>query len=136
MIRPVSRSLAAFSAATLLASAPAAAAVKAAPPVYSPWVAFSALASTPSSQALCGVSSAAAAGAAVQGASGCVFPVTDAPDAAPVAEAAPVAVPAAVTAGGGVGILPLLLGLAALAGAAALLLAGDDDGDTQISISP
>jgi len=45
-----------------------------------------------------------------------------------------------VAAGGGIGVLPLLLGLAALAGVAALLLGrgGDDDDDDIVArpISP
>jgi hypothetical protein len=124
--------------AALLASAPAAAATRAAPvAAYSPWAALSAFAAPASSQALCGAAAAVAAGAAAaQGASGCVFPTIDAPVAPPVAETAPLGTPAAVVAGGGIGILPLLAGLAALGGVAALLLSnGDNDGD-QISVSP
>ena len=64
-----------------------------------------------------------------------MFPTLDAaPVAAPVSEVAPVVAPAAV-AGGGVAVLPLLLGLAVLGGVSALLL-GNDEGQTQISISP
>lgn len=134
-VRPSSL-VAAFCSASLLATAPASAASRTIQPAYSPWAALSAFASPASSQALCGAAGAAAAGAAAaQGATGCLFPVVDAPVAAPVAETAPLPTPAAVTAGGGIGILPLLLGLAALGGAAALLLA-NGDGQDQISVSP
>lgn len=137
MISRSSKLVAAFGGASLLMAAPATAAARAAPSVdYSPWAALSAFAAPASSQALCGAAAAAAAGAAIQGAPGCVFPAVDAPVPPPVAEAAPLATPAAVVAGGGIGILPLLAGLAALGGLAALLLSnGDNDGD-QISISP
>jgi hypothetical protein len=115
MISGRSEILAAFCGASLLIAAPATAA---------------------SSQALCGAAAAAAAGAAVQGASGCVFPAADAPVAAPVAETAPLGTPAAVAAGGGIGVLPLLAGLAALGGVAALLLSNGNNGPDQISVSP
>lgn len=125
------------SAATFLVSAPAVAAAQAQSADYSPWASLAAFASPASSQALCGAaaSSAAATAAAQAGAPGCVFPTVDAPVAAPVAETAPLATPAAVGAGAGVGVLPLLLGLAAIGGLAALLLS-NGDGSTQISISP
>ena len=128
------------SAASLLVSAPAAAAVQTQTAAYSPWAALSAFAAPASSQALCGaaatVAASAAASASAQQASslGCVLPVLDAPVAPPVAETASLA-PAAVVARGGIGILPLLLGLAALGGLAALLL-GNGNGQDQISISP
>lgn len=125
-------------AATMLVSGPAAAAVQSQSAAYSPWAALSAFAAPASSQALCGAAAASAAGAAVSaqaGTPGCVFPTLDAPVAAPVAETAPIATPAAVAAGGGVGILPLLVGLAALGGLAALLLSNGDS-QTQISVSP
>lgn len=136
MFSLLSRTLVAISAASLLAAAPATAAVKASQPVVTPWIAYSALAAPASSQALCGLSAAAAAGAAAQGATGCVFPTLDAPVVPPPANAAPIAAPATVAAGGSIGVLPLLFGLLAFGGVAALLLAGEDDGDTQISISP
>jgi hypothetical protein len=132
-----SRIVAAICGASLLIAAPATAATQvASAPAYSPWAALSAFAAPASSQALCGAAAAAAAGAAVQGASGCVFPAVDAPVAAPVAETAPLGTPAAVVAGGGIGILPLLAGLAALGGVAALLLSNGDNGPDQISVSP
>lgn len=138
MISIRSKMIATFCSASMLAAAPAAAAARAAP-VYdvSPWILMSATAGPASSQALCGaaVAAAAANAAAQAGTPGCVFPTVDAPAPVPVAENAPIGTPAAVAAGGGVGILPLLLGLAALGGLAALLLS-NGDGGTQISISP
>ncbi len=125
------------SAATFLVSAPAAAASRVQSANYSPWASLAAFASPASSQALCGAAAASAAASATAqaGTPGCVFPTLDAPVAPPVAEAAPVAAPVATAAGAGVGVFPLLLGLAALGGLAALLLANDGNG-TQISIQP
>jgi hypothetical protein len=125
------------SAATFLISGPAAAAARAPAAAYSPWASLSAFASPVSSQALCGAAASAAAGAAAAaqaGTPGCVFPAVDAPVPAPVSQTAPLGTPAAAVAGGGVGILPLLLGLAALGGVAALLLS-NGEGGTQIAIS-
>jgi hypothetical protein len=130
------RFLVVTSAASLLFSAPAAARTQM--PAYSPWAALSAFAAPASSQALCGVAAAtaAAAAASVQGGNpGCVFPALDAPVTPPVAETAPLGTPAAIVAGGGIGVLPLLLGLAALGGLAALLI-GNGGGQDQISVSP
>nr|WP_314445201.1 hypothetical protein [uncultured Sphingomonas sp.] len=134
----IKQSVAAFGCASLLMAAPASAAARITPDaVYSPWAALSAFASPSASQALCGSAvAAAAAGAAAQAATGCVLPAIDAPVAPPVAEAVPVGTPAAAAVGGGVGVLPLLLGLATLGGLAALLLSNNDEGGTQISISP
>ena len=75
------------------------------------------------------VSAAAVAQATQQG---CVLPVVD----APVAQIAPPPPPvmAAPAEGGGIGILPILLGVAALAGLLLLLKGGgDDDGEGSIS---
>ena len=123
-------------AATMLVSGPAAGAARTQTAAYSPWAALSAFAAPASSQALCGAAAASAVASAAQaGTPGCVFPTVDAPVAAPVAETAPLATPAAVVAGGGIGILPLLVGLAALGGLAALLLS-NGEGQSQISVSP
>ena len=97
------------------------------------------IASASSQAAVCtaGAASAAAAGAAaaaqVPAQPGCVLPVVDAAP-TPVAEAPPPAVyvPQA-EARGGIGILPLLLGLAAVAGLAWLLLDDDDEGEGALS---
>ncbi|WP_300974242.1 hypothetical protein [Sphingomonas sp. LHG3406-1] len=122
-------------AATMMVSAPAAAAVQARTAAYSPWAALSAFASPASSQALCGAAAATAAGtAATQSASGCVLPATDAAPAAAPESAAPAVVG---TAGANsFSILPLLFGLAVLGGAAALAFGSDEDGGDVIAISP
>ena len=116
-------------AISIMASGPAAAASATAQPVasvLSPWVALSALGGTASSTALC-ASAVAGSSAATQGqAPGCVLPLVDALP--PVVESVPMAAPVAVASGGGLGFLPLLLGLAAAAGAIALLLSNSEDG--------
>ena len=125
--------IAAVGCVGLLASGPAVAASSAAASTnYSPWASLSAFASPVSSQALCG---AAAASAATQAAPGCVLPAVD-PAPVPVVQETPVAVPVAASGGGGIGVLPLLLGLAALAGLAALLLGNNDDDDDDIVARP
>jgi hypothetical protein len=130
------------SAASLLVSGPAVAAARTQTVDYSPWAALSAFAAPASSQALCGAAAASAAASAVaataaqSGTPGCVFPTLDAPVPPPVAETAPLATPAAAVAGAGIGILPLLAGLAALGGLAALLLSNGDGGQDRISVSP
>lgn len=125
------------SAASFAVAGPAAAASRTPTAAYSPWAALSAFAAPASSQALCGSAAAAAVSASAQGVgNGCVLPAVDAPVAPPVAETAPLGTPAAVVAGGGVGILPLLLGLAALGGIAALILGNGNNDNDQISVSP
>ncbi|HEU4810016.1 MAG TPA: hypothetical protein VFS69_05090 [Sphingomicrobium sp.] len=122
--------LAAGAAALLSSQAVYAAPVSA----IDPLVSLSALAGSASRAAVCAGSTAAtaAASAAAQAAPapGCVLPVNAAPPPPPVAEAPPPVVP--VETGAGIGTWPLLLGLAAVAGIAALLLLNDDDdnGDT------
>jgi hypothetical protein len=137
------RALTSFTACTgalaLLASAPAAAAARTVTaPSYSPWAALSAVASPASSQALCGSAAAGAAVAAAQAgaAPGCVLPAVDAPPVVNPPPAGPLGTPAATVAGGGIGLVPLLLGLAALGGLAALLLAGGGNDNDEIGISP
>ncbi|WP_300974422.1 hypothetical protein [Sphingomonas sp. LHG3406-1] len=130
-----------LSCASLLASAPAAAAARVPQAAsYSPWAALSAFASPASSQALCGSSAAGAAASmaanAAQGAPGCVLPATDAPVPPPQAEAAPLGAPAPIATGNGFAILPLLAGLAVVGGLAALLLSNDEDEGDLIAISP
>ena len=123
-------------AVTFVASAPAAAAVQAQQSTsYSPWAALSALAAPASSQALCGAAASTAATAAQSGTPGCVLPATDAP--APVAPAH-AAVPVAETGTtAGLGVIPLIAGLAVLAGAVALLLGKNgNDSITARPISP
>jgi len=64
---------------------------------------------------------------------GGALPAPDAP--APVAVGEPAPPPPVVATGGGLGIIPLIAGLAVLGGLAALLLSKDKDND-QIAISP
>lgn len=129
---------AAFAAVSLLASSAAAAA----PRSIDPLVALSVFGTSESRAAVCAAGAAqaaAAAGAAVAQAAagpGCVLPVVDAPVVAAPAPPAEVAVaPAAV--GGGVGALPLLLGLAAIVAIAAVVLKhSDKSGQINLPISP
>ena len=123
----------AFAAASLLVSTSASAAVRAGDHVVT-----ARLISASVQTAVC-TTGAAAAGAAAQAAPaqpGCVLPVVD-PAAAPVAEVpAPVYVPPAEAPAAGIGILPLLLGLAAVAGLAYLLLDEDGADDIDLPLSP
>ncbi|HET9810783.1 MAG TPA: hypothetical protein VFP53_03695 [Sphingomicrobium sp.] len=105
-------------------------------PAVDPLISLSVLGTAQSRAAVCaGASAAAAAAAATAGQAakpGCVLPVTDAapPPPPPLAVAPP-------PAGPGIGTLPLLLGLAALIGIAALILSGDDDSDGDLTpVSP
>jgi hypothetical protein len=121
----------------MVSAAPAQAAAQAQAQLVSPWAALSAVASPSSSAALCASSSSASASSTSQDtAPGCVLPLLDAPAAAPVATGAvPTAAPLA---GAGFNVVPLLLGLAALAGLAALVLGGNSDDDVIVGrpISP
>lgn len=98
-----------------------------------PLVSLSALASPTSRAAVCAGTTAATSAAAAaattaataQGAAGCVLPVTVAP--VPVVPQA--AVPVSTRTPKGIGTLPLLLGLAAIIGLAALILSGNDNGN-------
>lgn len=117
----------------------------AAPRTVDPLVALSVFGSSSSRAAVCagGAQAAAAAGAAVAAQAGaqpgCVLPMVDAAP-PPVAESVPMGMApvAPVGSGSALGMLPLLLGLAAIAGAAALLLAGnnDPDDDIRVPLSP
>ncbi len=125
---------AAFAAFAMLISSTAHAAPSAFGTV-DPLVSLSVFGTSSSRAAVCaaGASAAATAGAAaaVQAppGAGCVLPVLDA---APVAQAPVVGVEPVRR---GLGIVPILLGAAALAGLAYLLLDDDDDDDDD-SISP
>ena len=131
----------AFIAVSLLASS----AATAAPRAVDPLVALSVLGTSESRAAVCAAGAAqaaAAAGAAVAaqaGSPGCVLPVMDAVAPPPVAEAPPpppMAMAPAVT-GGGIGALPLLIGLAAIVAIAAVVLKhSDSDGEINLPISP
>ena len=132
--------VAAAAALTMTASGPASAAMKArvSAPTYSPWVMMSALASQGSSSALCAATASAAMAATAQGAApGCVLPQVDAPvPAAQAVEAVPVeaGVAAPVATSAGIGFLPILLGLAALAGIAALVLSQDNNNNSRVRL--
>jgi hypothetical protein len=127
--------------ATGLAAMVSSQAVYAAPAraTLDPLVSLSALGSSSSRTALCASTAAAAAAAAKSmtataaaaaaqaPAPGCLFPVVTTPPPV-VTEVAPPVVTTAET-GKSIGMLPLILGLAAIAGLAALLLLNDDDDD-------
>ena len=109
-----------------------ASAVQSAPTPISPMVALSIFGSQASAAALCGsaAASAAASSAAAQApGAGCVLPVVDAPP-PPVVDAAPLPPPS-----GGIGITPILLGLAAIAILAALIASQDNDNDNNPPVS-
>lgn len=105
-----------------------------------PLVALSAFGTAQSRSAVCaaGATAAAAGAAATAQAPGanCVLPVTAEP--VPVVDTTPTAtyVEPVPSTGFGVGALPLLLGLAALVGAAVLLMGGDDDEGDLTPVTP
>jgi hypothetical protein len=81
------------------------------------------------SAALCFSTTNAAAASCQAGGAGCLLPFQAAPMAPPVVQAppvTPVGVEPVIAEGGGIGILPILLGLAAL-GLLAFFLLDDDD---------
>lgn len=100
----------------------------------SPMVALSIFGSQASAAALCGSSATATAASAAVTAQapvgGCVLPVVDAPPPIPVAEAAPLPVPAS-----GIGITPILLGLAGIAILAALIATQNYHNDNNPPVS-
>ena len=136
MLGGVSFKLTSFGVALALCATPAlasASAVQSAPSQISPMVALSIFGSQASAAALCGSSAttAAASSAAVQApGAGCVLPVVDAPPPLPVAEAPPLPPPS-----GGIGITPILLGLAGIAILAALIASQDNDNDNDPPVS-
>ena len=140
---PVMKFTSAFAAASMLVMSSAAAA---APRSVDPLVSLSVFGTQESRSAVCAAGSAAAAAgtaaAAQAGAApGCVLPAVDAPPPVAVESAPPpvaVVEPVAATSGG-IGVLPLLLGLAAIAAAVALLGKGsgsDDNGEIIVPVSP
>jgi hypothetical protein len=138
---PFHKCTAAFVAIAMFGSSAASAATTAAPRMVDPLAVVSLFGTADSAAAICaGSSAAAAAGAATASGqapgAGCVLPVVDAPP-PPVAETAPPPALAPVAApAGGVSVLPLLVGLAAIIGVAALLLKADDEGEINLPISP
>jgi hypothetical protein len=130
----------AFVAASMLVST----AASAAPRTVDPLVALSVFGTSESRAAVC-AAGAQAAGAAVAaqasaGQTGCVLPVMDAAPPPVMTQAAappPAAYAPAAVAGGGVGALPLLLGLAAIVAFAAVVIKhSDSDGEINLPISP
>lgn len=107
-----------------------------------PLVSLAVLAGGPSTAAVCAGSTAGSAGVAaatsVQGAPGCVLPITAPPSPAPaVVETVPPPPMVAAGAPKAIGTLPLLLGLAAIIGVAALLLSSNGNGHGKLApISP
>ncbi len=137
MISRIRTGILAAAAAAFLSSQAVYAAPLAGSSQLDPLVSLSLLGSTTSQAAVCAGSTAAmaAATAAAQGAPGCVLPVTAPPPVTPVAEGVPAPVVAAP--GAGIGTLPLLLGLAAIIGVAALLLSSGHNGHGNVTpVSP
>lgn len=128
--------------AAALLSAQAAYAAPAPSYMVDPLVSLSALGTAQSRTAVCAAGSTAAAmagTAAVQGAPGCVLPVTAPPVVAPVVETVPPPLAPAIAPAPGkeLGLLPILGGLALLAAIAAFVLLDDDDDDGSLEpISP
>ena len=133
-------SLGKFATAFVTLSMLASSAASAAPRTIDPLVALSVFGTAESRAAVCaaGSQAAAAAGAAVAAQAaqpGCVLPVVDTPPPAVVTEVPPP--PPPIVESAGLGILPLLLGLVAIAAAAALILGGNDgDGRVRLPVSP
>ena len=133
---------AAFVATAILGGSAAAAAPAAAPRTVDPLVVVSVFGTSQSVAAVCAGSSAAAtAGASTAAATegpgpGCVLPVVDAPP-PPIVEAVPEAVSPLPLTSGGIAALPLLAGLAAIVGLAAIFLVHDNpNGVINLPISP
>lgn len=129
--------------ALCFSSTAAAAATTTSMPSMSPLVALSAFGTQASASAVCaagaatvGAAGAAAVSAAQAPAAGCVLPVVDLPP--PPPPVAPVVTPAYLPAaeGGGIGLVPILIGAAVLAGLAAWLLLDGDDDDDDDQVSP
>ena len=139
--RPFRDFTAIFVAVSMLGSTAASAATPAARSV-DPLVALSVFGTAQSRAALCSAGAVAATGAAVAAqapGAGCVLPVVDAPPpvAAPEAAPPPAAVLAPATVESGLGAIPLLLGLAAIAALAIVVLKhNDSSGEIDLPISP
>ena len=114
----------ALSCALCLSSTAAVAASASAPRPVNPLATISIFGSPAAASALCGNNAAVAAAgaAAAQAAPGCVLPVVD-----------PAPLPPAA---GGIGLLPILLGVAGIVGLALLIASqNDDDDDDEVPAS-
>ena len=137
--RPVKKLAGAVIGLALCISSTAAGAAVAPTSSISPLVALSVFGTQESSSTVCAAALQGAttiAAAAQAPGAGCVLPVVDAP--VPVAQPAPPPPPYyAAVEQPNFGLLPVLLGLAAIAGIAALVLSNDGDGDIDLpGISP
>ena len=141
---PIRRCTAAFVAIAMLGSSAASAAPAAAPRMVDPLAVVSIFGTAESAAAICaGSSAAAAAGTAAATTAGqapgtgCVLPVVDAPPPPVVETAPPEAFAPLAPATGGIAAFPLLAGLAAIVGLAALILSNrSEDGEINLPISP
>lgn len=111
------------------------------PSPIDPLVSLAVLGGAQSHSAVCGGSAAttAAAAAAQAAPPGCVLPVTAPPPPPPIAEPAPPPPPPVVetAAPKSIGTLPILLGLAALIGIAALIISNNDNNNGDVTpVSP
>ena len=125
-----------LSCALCFSSTAAAAASRPAPQSISPLATISIFGSPAAATALCGNSTAAAAAGAVAAqapAPGCVLPVVDPAPLPPVSEAAPPLPPPPAPAG--IGLLPILLGVAGIIGLALLIASQGDDDDDGVPVS-
>lgn len=140
---PIRRWTAAFVTIAMLGSSAATAAPAAAPRMVDPLAVVSIFGTADSVAAICaGSSAAAAAGTAATTAgqtpgAGCVLPVVDAPPPAAVETAPPEVLAPGVTTTGGIAAFPLLAGLAAIVGLAAIFLVHDNaNSEINLPISP
>lgn len=140
MLAGVSMKLTSVGVAFALIASPALASASAATAparTISPMIALSIFGSQASATALCGASAttvaASAAAAAQAPAGGCVLPLVDAPPPVPISEPLPIAQP--IAASSGIGITPILLGLAGIAILAALIASSGDDNDNDPPVS-
>lgn len=136
--KPIAAAL--FSAALLMSSTAAQASATVAPSAVSvsPWVALSAFGTPAAVTSLCAAGAAAATqGTAVAQAAGqgCVLPVMDAAP-PPVVHHTPAPAPLPAATPAGIGIWPLLLGLAAVTAVVFLIIRRDGDRERLTPISP
>ena len=138
MLGGVSMKMTTFVVAVALVASPTLASAAAAPArTISPIVELSIFGSQASATALCGASAttvaASAATAAQAPTGGCVLPLVDAPPPVLISEPLPITQP--IAASSGIGITPILLGLAGIAILAALIASSNDDNDNVPPVS-